>query len=758
MFLLTILSVFLLASCAVRKHIPEGAYLYGGAKVTVQKASSYKEEIKTVSRTLKSSVFPQKNKMIFGYPYKVAFWYAMGETKKEKGFKYWLKQKFGEPPVYYSLSDMENNRMNLQAIAENEGYFETKVSASSTTKGYKRKNNFSISLPQPYTIDSVQWVLDSSGLSKSLLRSRRPFLNVRKGARFQLLAIQEDASRTDLMLKRRGYYFFNDEYLKAYIDTTQGDHKVQVMMGVRKDVPDEARVPQHIRNVYVFPAFNLLDKQPDTLRSVLVEYKGLLIGDSMQMFKPKALVKAFTYSPGSMYNVNRHDETLNRLMNMGVFKFVKSRYVITDTTDPRQMDVYYYLTPLKKKSIVAELGGFTKSNSFTGAQANVNWLNRNLLRGAERLNLKLYGAFEVSANDSLKQNNNWRLGTEISLSFPRFVTPFKINESSYFPPNTRFKTGYEWMRRQLLFTRHYFTFQYDLNWKENRNKEHTLSPVNLVYTKAGNFSQSYLDKVNRYPVLEYANLPELITSSFYTFTYSRPYARSKKSIYFNGSADVAGNVLGLFNKASTPFSEKFVSAYFVQYLKFETDFRFTYRIKRQSEWVNRVSIGAGFPYGNSMYLPFSRQFTIGGANSLRGFRPKQLGPGRVVTTADQQVAYPQIGGDYKLELQTEWRFPLFSIVHGAVFADAGNIWTRNDFLYGQDAVFTKNFMKDIAADAGVGLRFDLSILVIRLDLAMPLRKPWLPPGEEWIINEIRPSSKSWRKDNLVLNLGIGYPF
>lgn len=756
--LYTVSFMLLLHSCAVQKHLPDGAYLYNGAKVSTKKAEEYDGSLKQIKKELKNSTFPQKNKMILGYPYKVAWWYAIGAPKREKGFKHWLRNRFGEAPVFYSMSDLRANEENLVAIAENNGYFNTVVKSSTHTKGYKRSNKFEVSLPQPYTIDTVQWVLDTSVLSRDILRSRRPFIFLKKDDRFQLSNMKADAERVDRMLKRRGYYYFNDEFIKAYVDTTVGDHKMNLFFSIRKDAPLEARMPQRINEIILFPNYSLLFPPPDTSRSGLKEYKGVLIRDTVNQFRPGALVQPLTYDTGSIYNVSRHDESLSRFMNMGVFKFVKTRYEIVDSTNPTRMNVYYYFTTHKKKSIVAEIGGFTKSNSFTGAQANVNWLNRNIFKGAEQFNVKVYGAFELSANDSLNKNNNWRLGSEMSLVIPRFVTPFRIRENSYFPPFTRFKIGYEWMRRQLLFTRHFFNLQYDITWKESRNKEHTLAPVSITYTKPTSFTNEYLEKINRYPVLQYANLPELILGTFYNYSFTSKSPRAKNQLYFNGNADVGGNVAGLFNKASEPFSKKIANAYFAQYVKLDLDLRFTHHINRKVSWANRLNIGAGLPYGNSFYLPFAKQFTIGGANSLRGFRPRQLGPGRVLTTADQQVAYPQIGGDYKLELQTELRFPIVSIFNGALFSNAGNIWMHDEFLYGPEGKFSKNFLKDLAVDAGFGLRLDLSILIVRLDLGIPLRKPWYPRGEEWVLDEIDFSSKDWRRSNLIFNIGIGYPF
>ena len=162
------------------------------------------------------------------------------------------------------------------------------------------------------------------------------------------------------------------------------------------------------------------------------------------------------------------------------------------------------------------------------------------------------------------------------------------------------------------------------------------------------------------------------------------------------------------------------------------------------------------PYGNSAYLPFSKQFVIGGSSSLRGFRPRQLGPGKVITTADQQVSYPQIGGDYKLELQSELRFPIVGAVKGALFAEAGNIWTKTNLLYGDDGKFNGNFLKDLGVDMGIGIRVDINVLLLRLDVATPLRKPWLPVGQQWI--NVNLGDREFRRANLVFNLGIGYPF
>ena len=498
---------------------------------------------------------------------------------------------------------------------------------------------------------------------------------------------------------------------------------------------------------------------PDTSKTGLTETDGIYIRDTVNNIKASALVRAVTYRPGSLYNIKNQNRTLNRFINMGIFKFAKNRYVgDRDTIDPHFLDVYYYLTPLPRKTFQAEVGTFTKSNSFTGARASLTWRNRNVFKGAEQLYIKTYGSFESSGNSALQANNNFSLGMDVSLLFPRFITPFKIKESSFFPPKTKFTVGYEWFRRQALYTKNFFRLQYELTWKEQVNKEHTLSPVSITYNTTTAFSPQYLALVNQVPVLAQTNLPEVIIGSFYNYSFHSGNQKAKTILYFNGNVDGAGNATGLFFKNNGPYSSKIAGAYFSQYVKVETDFRYSTKLNDNTWWANRIIIGAGFPYGNSSYLPFSHQFTIGGASSIRGFQPRQLGPGRARANSLQQLYLPLIGGDYKLEINTEIRFPLFSRLKGALFIDAGNIWTKDSVLYGSNAQFSSRFLQDIAISAGFGLRVDISILIIRLDIAAPLREPYLERGKEWVIRDFQPLLSAWRRQNLVYNIAIGYPF
>ncbi len=757
---ITIILMGFLMSCSVRSHLPVGTQLYKGAQYEILKEKSNKTKIKTVRNQLKEITSPVANKTILGFPYKVAFWFAMGEPKKEKGFRYWLRSRFGEPPVLSSSVNAKATAVNFQYYLENKGFFKTNVGGDTTVKGYKVSAKYKIELGMPYKVNEYKWIVDSaSQFGKDIGSLPLKETQIKKGVQYDLDNIKAERDRTEVYLKSIGYYYFSADHIKAYVDSSKGDHIVNIFFTLKQDVPPAAILPQTIRSITLFPNYTLITPPPDTSKTGLTLLDGIYIRDTIGNIKPAALIRPVTYRPGGLYSIKNQNRTLNRFINMGIFKFAKNRYVgDLDTLNPHYLDVYYYLTPLPSKSFQAEVGAFSKSNSFTGARASLTWRNRNLFKGAEQLYIKTYGSFESSGSSALQANNNFSLGTDVSLLFPRFVTPFKVNESNFFPPKTKFTIGYEWFRRQALYTKNFFRFQYDLSWKEQVNKEHTLSPISITYNTSSAFSPQYQLLISQVPVLAQTNLPEVIIGSAYNYSFHTASAKAKTIIYFNGNIDAAGNTIGLLNKTNGPYSSTIAGAYFAQYVKLETDLRYSTKLNDNTWWANRIIVGAGFPYGNSSYLPFSRQFTIGGASSIRGFQPRQLGPGRARANSLQQLYLPLIGGDYKLELNTEIRFPLFSKLKGAVFIDAGNIWTKDSVLYGANAQFSSRFLNDIAVSAGFGLRVDISILIIRLDIAAPLREPYLERGKEWVIRDFQPLLSAWRRQNLVYNIAIGYPF
>jgi outer membrane protein assembly factor BamA len=348
---------------------------------------------------------------------------------------------------------------------------------------------------------------------------------------------------------------------------------------------------------------------------------------------------------------------------------------------------------------------------------------------------------------------------EASITFPKFVIPFiNIKESSFFPPHTRMLLGYEWFRKQGFYTKNVFRTQYEFNWKETINKEHSFAPLALSYINASNVSEEYLLEGQNNPAILTNVYSEAILGSFYSYTTNTKNQQARDLWYFNASIDLSGNLAGLITGAKNTREKTIFNTPFAQYAKGDIELRYLKKISSKLLWANRMQIGYSQPYNNSNMLPFSKQYIIGGSNSIRGFRIRQLGPGSYLPSLDDQRYFFIIGGDYKFLINTELRIPIIGGLATAVFLDAGNIWTKDTFLFGKAGQLKKNSLSELAVAGGFGIRYDLKILLIRMDFGTPMRKPYFPKEERWVLDKIDFSSGAWRRQNLIFNIAIGYPF
>jgi hypothetical protein len=308
-----------------------------------------------------------------------------------------------------------------------------------------------------------------------------------------------------------------------------------------------------------------------------------------------------------------------------------------------------------------------------------------------------------------------------------------------------------------LYNLNSFTIQQAYQWKTGRLTDHLLVPISISYVLPSRISPEFQEILDKDPALRQSIVKQFIIGSNYTITFNNVNKRRIHSLFLQGNLDVAGNLLGLLIPANSQGQKNIGYQPFAQYARITGEIRHYWKLGKELQWVNRFLAGTGFSYGNNSSLPFVKQFMTGGSNSLRAFRARTLGPGSYRSETSTFAASE--AADIKLEFNSEWRFKLFSVLNGAFFADAGNIWLQRENPEKPGAAWPgSRFMNDIAVGAGFGLRVDASILVIRADLAMPLRKPWLPTGEKWVIQEIDLGQASWRRENLILNIAIGYPF
>ena len=758
------LLLLITCSCSTTKYLPEGELLYVGGKVKVIDTTISRKQRKSLEKELEELLRPKPNSKILGLRTKLFFYNLAGEPKKEKGFRHWLRTKVGEPPVLFSKVDLSYTSSVLQNYLENQGYFKAKASADSTKRGKRVTTEYEAHPGRQYHIKEIKFPTDSTALGISVAATQDKTL-LKTGDGYDFERIKAERIRIDARLKEQGYYYFGPDYLKVQVDSTVGSYQTDLIIKVKKETPEQARKKFTIGEIIIYPNYSLKDgnqklKQLEKDTIAVEHYHDFTIIDKEKLFNPRIFDRTLYFNKNDLYNRTNHNLSLNRLVNLGTFKFVKNQFVVSDSSD-NVLDAYYYLTPLKKKSIRVELLGKTNSANYTGTELNVNWSNRNTFKGAELFTVSLFGGLEVQVSGQNNGFNVYRVGSETSMIWPRFIAPLPLHSSSGFVPKTKATVGYEFQKREQLYALNSFKASFGYLWKENIRKEHQFNVTNINYVSPTNVTTLYKEQILLNPTLAKVIEKQLIFGPTYSYTYTNTMETARKhTIYYKGAIDVAGNLAGLLSGANIKKGDttKVFGVAFSQYVKLENDFRHYMKIGSDSQLASHIVVGYGYGYGNSTELPYIKQFFIGGTNSIRAFRSRSIGPGSYLPNNDGSSFLPDQSGDIKLEISTEYRTKLFSIVKGAVFVDAGNVWLAHKNADKPNAEFSKKFINQIAVGTGVGLRFDLSFLLLRTDFAFPIRKPYLEEGRRWVIDQINFGSGSWRKENLIFNLAIGYPF
>ena len=753
-------------SCSNTKYLKEGEMLYTGAEVKIENDSLSEKSKKALKSELEDNLTPKPNSSFLGLRPKLFFYNIAKEPKKEKGFNYWLKYKIGEKPVLLSDVDREFNKDIIVNYSENKGYFNAKATYDTVSKNKKAQVIYTLRPGNQYLINKVKFQNDSIPVTEEIVKVSDKTL-LKEGNPFDLGVIKSERERIDNQLKQKGFYYFHPDNLIIQADSTvTKNHKVELNVKLKENTPDLAKQQFTIDKVIVFPNYNIRDVKDgkynipmDSDSLAKYAHNDIYVIDPEQKFKPKIFDRALYFKKGDLYNRADHNLTLNRLINLGVFKFVKNEFVISDSLN-HKFDTYYLLTPRQIQSLRLEALGRTNSANYAGSELNLNWTHRNLFRGAEQFKASVYGAFDVQIGGPKDAKNLFRAGANAQLSIPRIVAPFRFNSSSAFVPRTNISIGYEFQNRTEYYTLNTFSGSFGYLWKENVRKEHDLKIIDITYVTPANVTPLYDSISAKSQALQRVVQKQLIFGPTYSYTYTNTMLPKKNTIYYKGTLDLAGNLTGLFSGANVKDGKQksIFGVPFSQYAKMEHDFRFYHKLGDKSSFASRFIGGIAYPYGNSDNIPFSKQFFSGGSNSIRAFRARTLGPGSFDPRTIKQGYYFDQSGDIKLELNAEYRANIYKFLNVAFFADAGNIWLVNDDIQRPGAKFSSDFLSEIAVGAGFGLRLDFSILILRLDLAMPFRVPYYEKGDRWTFDKINFGNSSWRRDNLILNIAIGYPF
>ncbi len=758
--------VSLFASCSNTKYLPKGETLYTGSKIKyISQDSNAKSQKAVLKDELKAIILPKPNGKILGLRAKLWFYNIAGKPTG-KGLRYFIRNKLGEPPVYASLVNFDKNRSIMTNRLENRGYFKGNVTFDTTTKNKRTAALFIVKPGVQYIIDTVNFPNDSSELSTAIRAATRRSA-LRRGRAYDLDVIKAQRVRIDARLKQKGYFFFDDDYLIVKVDSTPGGNKVNMYLQVKPETPYQARYPYRIGDVIIYSDYNI-DTDTTFSKANANFYDSFYVVDPYKKFHPRMYKRNIRFHPGDIYNRKDHNLTLSRLVSLGVYKFVKARFEEVDTVYDRRLTTYYFLSPNNKYSAKAQISALTKSNNSSGTDLTLTLKNRNTFRSAEQLSVS--GFVGIETQIAGQQNvGTRRYGGNLDLLIPRIIGRIGFGKNSDFVPKTKINLGYEYFRRTDQYTLNSLKASFGWVWNTSITTEHQFNPIALNYVLPSGVTDQFQKGLDTNITLARSIERQFIIGSNYNYNYNSQAKINNKrhNYYFNGNVDFSGNILGLITGANVQNGneKKIFKTPFSQYVRGELDFRHYMAIgrprrQRINQLVSRVILGAGYGYGNSISMPFIKQFFIGGTNSIRAFRARSLGPGTYYAgNASLTNTYlPDQPGEIKLEMNTELRFKIVSIVRGAFFVDAGNIFTNRTDQSRPGSKFSKDFLSQLAVGTGAGLRFDLNFLVLRVDAAFPIRKPYEAGGPKWVIDKVAFGDSQWRKENLVLNLAIGYPF
>lgn len=749
-------------SCSVKKFIPEGEQLYTGGEVDMEADFKIPDK-KEIESELDALLKPEPNSKILGM--RIGLWAHYKGSQENPGFiNRFLKNKLGEEPVYFSQVSPEKTEELIFNRLENRGFFYSLVESEVTRKKHFASVRYTAALEEPYVLEKYSVDGDSLSIEKKIGELLEE-TELEPGMRFDLNLLKEERVRLDEALKLEGYYNITPDFLIFEADTNNyEDKRFDLFVRVKRNAPEKSLLPYVIKNINVYPNFSLRrqQKEPDT-----VEVANIRFMQDELVFKPELLEQYILFEPGQLYNAEVSRRTSSRLTSIGSYRYVNIRFDEQDTIrsgdEVGELEANIYLSPLNKRTVRAELMGISKSNNFAGPGVTLSFRNRNLFSGGETFNFSTNFSYETQiAGGDRKGLSSYDFGISADLIFPRVVFPFPIKERfSYAVPKTKISLGAEFQNRVGLYRMNSINASYGYSWNATQYFYHEINPINLSYVNLSRTSPEFDAILESNPFLKRSFEQQFIAGISYLFNFNQLGDQDRKRAFFVGTTvDLAGNLVNLLNRTFSGGERTFLGLVYAQYAKADVDFRYHLKLNRDREdhlIAARLFGGWGHPYGNSLSLPYVKQYFSGGPNSVRAFRIRSMGPGTFRPEEFNIGSFFDQSGDIRIEGNVEYRFPIVSLLKGAVFADAGNIWLakENDAIPG--GRFSKDWYKELGVGVGFGLRVDIQFFVVRLDLATPIRKPHLPEKERWG-NSFDLGDKSWRRENLVFNFAIGYPF
>lgn len=759
-FIFILLGAAILVACSTTKRLEPGEVRYTGMGKFDIKAPEGEKLPGALDAELRKTGETDANNYLGASFIKIplGLWIYNNWNDSTKGLKGWLYRKLVKTPVLISDVKADMRAKVMEQILDNNGYFGSIVTPNieySKTNKQKAAIGYTLHITKPYTIDSIIYLNHPEpicGFIDSVAR-KSPYLQ--KGEIFCVDSLSDERVRITNSLRNHGYYYFKPDYIEFLADSLITPGKVAIMLTLKPETPNMAKLQYKTGKLTTVVLRNSTTDPgtPDTIKT----NKGDLIVMEPAHLRKNLIPSCLTFRPGKIFSVRDMNRTQTRLSRLGIFGSVQIQPVPVDTTmENPTLDVYTICKFQNPMEASIEVNATSKSNSYLGPGLILGLSHNNMFGGGERLSLQINADYEwQTGRNRSGVFNSYEFGINASLAFPRMLAPRFFKRTSRELNWTTLNLGASLLNRPKFFELAEFNAGIQYEWRAARNSVNQFTPFKLTYNKLISSTHEFDSIMEKNPSVALSFESVFIPQMSYSYTLDKWFERERiNGINFQLQVTEAGNIFdGIWSLAGVKGKKTLFGTPFSQFVKGQVQLVYNRRLFRKSDqWiVSRVLIGAEHAYGNSTQVPYSEQFYIGGANSIRAFTVRSIGPGSYRAPEADRDGYFDQTGTFKLEANVEYRFPIVSILHGAVFLDAGNIWLlKEDPLRPGGLLTRQDFLRDIALGTGVGLRVDIGVMVLRADLGYGLHAPYKTSLDHYFNIKF--------KNAFAFHLAIGYPF
>lgn len=787
-FLLFILahSLCLMISCSSTSALPEGEQLFTGLKKIQYKnyeENPHAEEVKTEMEYVLAST---PNSALFGSsyyrsPFPIRLWVWNAFSQSDDAFSKWITKAFGSKPKLMSQVNPTLRATVAESQLKKFGYFKGKVDSKIITQRNpkKAKVSYTVDLGHLWTVDTLDYQRYPAEID-TLITKTKENAKVKKGDPFSVSEMENERQRLTYLFRNNGYFYYNNGYSSYLADTTKTPGKVQLHLALADSLGHKVMHPWYIGNLTI----NFRKQFREELENTISRRRYVFNFNGRQLpIRAGAIMRDIKLRPGQLYSVDDEQNTLSNIQNTGLFSYCNLQFTPKDSSRCDSLDVNLDLVFDKPYDFYVEANAKGKTTGRVGPELVVGLTKRNAFRGGEKIDINLHGSYEWQTGHkdegSDSKFNSYEYGGDVALVFPRLLTPRNLlfsfstqearrryfqkhrggirkSDAYYSTPTTTLKASVNVLNRAEYFKRHVVSGELTYDWWPTAQSHHSFSPLILSYEYMHGKTELFEKLLADNPYLQISMRDQFVPKMSYTYSYKSP-ATYHHPISWSTTVSESGNILSasyaLFGEKWSEKDKTMFKNPYAQFLKIETDFVKQWNLSGSSSLLAHLNTGIIYSYGNSNQAPYYEQFYVGGANSIRAFNVRSIGPGKYKPT-EGRFSYIDQTGDFKLLGNLEYRPRLFGDLFGAIFLDAGNVWSLHD-----DATTHRsggkfefdNFLKQMAVGTGIGVRYDLGMFVIRLDWGIGIHVPY-ETGKNGFYN-----IKSFR-DGQSIHLAVGYPF